>query len=310
MAKRKAADGLLGQLLNATKDADARANETELDFGLGFLDAFGYLVGDRLLDVKIGDVVKAIQMFQKFYGLKTNGVMDAETVRAMSIPRCGCADVEPVNTRVQKLKVLKAVWRKRNLKYYFESYVDGLAKDVQEDLEYLAWSDWMTYANIKVTQTKSASDADIIIGTGKGRRSQFDGPGNTLAWAYLPDGGDGQLVKRYDLEENWVAELSGQAREIKYRNVSCHESGHLLGLEHSTKAGALMAPYYSPALPGPVQNDDVTRIVKMYGAAVAPPKPAPAPPTPGTPGKKIITIEFEGTILGADIPGFRVAKFG
>ena len=48
-------------------------------------------------------------------------------------------------------------------------------------------------------------------------------------------------------------------------NVACHEFGHLLGLTHSKKPGALMAPYYNPFIATPQQDDDIVRVQKLYG---------------------------------------------
>lgn len=325
MAANKASALLLGKLLDKVQEHDERASKESLDFNLSFLKDFGYLNGTPLEDLTIAKIIEAVKTFQGFYGLEQDGVISTQTSRAMLAPRCGCLDCEPEDSRVQRLKALKSIWRKRELTYYFDSYVNGLPKDVIEGLEAAAWGDWMAVADIKVSQTNDKSKADIVISTGRGRRDQFDGPGNTLAWAYLPDGADGQLLKLYDLDESWADSLKGSAREILYRNVSCHESGHLLGLEHSTKGGALMAPYYSPTITGPQQVDDITRIQGLYGAAQAPAPtdPVPPPTTPTDPtaptaptlppvpaGAKRIVIDVVGDITAATLPGFRTTKFG
>jgi matrix metalloproteinase-14 (membrane-inserted) len=135
----------------------------------------------------------------------------------------------------------------------------------------LAFDQWAAHGDLKFTRVNTQSKARLILSTGKGRKDNFDGPGNTLAWAYLPQGNsyNGQLLMRFDLDETWITRAGD--RGILYLNVACHEFGHMLGLDHSRVKTALMAPYYAPRVTKPVENDDVKRIVKLYGRATNPP---------------------------------------
>ncbi len=95
---------------------------------------------------------------------------------------------------------------------------------------------------------------------------------------------------RFDLDERWV--IGNPQGGILMRNVACHEFGHLLGLEHSTRQTALMAPYYAPSIVKPQASDDVPRIQALYGAApVPPPVPTPIPPAVGN---ATVTLYVEG----------------
>lgn len=303
---------VFAELLQSLQQYDDRANENELQFNLSYLQYYGYLHEKKLEDITLGDIVDATHAFQEMAGLSSDGVLGPKTARVMMAPRCGVPDIQPLKFQWGEKEILESKWRKRSLLYFWEAYVAGLPKDVQEDIEMTAWQHWMEVCGIKVDQTRDRNKADIVIGIGQGARSQFDGPGGTLAWAYLPPGDDSQLYKKYDADELWVKNAGTSGREILMENVSCHESGHLLGLEHSKKPAALMAPFYAAALNKPQPVDDVSRVQALYGAPVAPPQPPVLPPTvpPTTPpGKQVLTIEFDGQISRVNLPGYRVTKF-
>lgn len=284
---------LITKILERTKKYETTLDNVQ--FALHYLQRYGYLV-ENFEDLTIGDIIKAVKLFQSFFGgLKVDGEIGPKTVSAMRMPRCGCPDILPMTDG----EVEEARWRKTNLKYYIAGWVgDGISKSEQRDILKTAWKDWTDVARLHIQEVNSSRGADIIIDVGSGSRYNFDGAGGTLAWAYLPNGSDRQLLMRFDLGETWV--LSRNQRGVLLRNVACHEFGHLLGLRHSNKQGALMAPYYNPSVVKPVWNDDVTRIQGLYGKAEPQPEPEPEPepptpdpePTPPTPnGETVIVIK-------------------
>lgn len=247
----------------------APPSRAEAVFALNYMEAFGYLekslAGWR--DIRVEDVLKAVGLFQSWFGLKKTLQLDPATVKSMEWPRCGHADIARAHLP-ETTKVVEHVaenlprWTKTGLTYAFAKFVPGLTADAQRRLTSQAFEAWTKWINLDVRET--TGKADIVIGTGQGARSNFDGPGGTLAWAYLPDGTDQPLEMRFDLGETWTDDPA--ARGILYLNVATHEYGHLLGLTHSKVASALMAPYYSPAVAVPQQNDDVARVQALYGA--------------------------------------------
>ncbi|MHA2401387.1 MAG: matrixin family metalloprotease [Candidatus Kariarchaeaceae archaeon] len=234
-------------------------------------------------------VESLVKKFQKQFGIKANGELNEQTIRAMEWPRCGCPDYKMMKAASGPMA---AKWGPLKLTYYVEKYVSGLSKSDQDDLLELAYQQWEDHCGLEITRVNKANEANMIISTGSGRRDNFDGPNGTLAWAYLPPGNsyNGQLLMRFDLAETWIKD--SRDRGILFLNVACHEFGHFLGLDHSSKKQALMAPYYSPGITKPQANDDIPRIQRLYGVNN---KPAPQPPTtptnPPSPGKNTVVIE-------------------
>lgn len=90
-----------------------------------------------------------------------------------------------------------------------------------------------------------------------------DGPGNTLAFNYLPDNGDMVLDTG---DSAFFSNSSFSHRRL--RNTIMHETGHGFGLNHveSSTSGFLMEPSISVAFDGP-QFDDIRGLQWFYGDA-------------------------------------------
>jgi hypothetical protein len=271
------------------------ATEQDLAHAVVWLQHYGYVRHNLLAEaslVALESFDDSLRRAQALMGLPQTGELDEATLAKMKQPRCGVADVLP-------FKALEARWRKNRLNYFVEGYVSGLSKADQEDLLRMAWKSWEDVADLRLYPVVSKSAADIVISTGQGRNQNFDGPSGTLAWAELPPGDDRPLLMRFDLGEAWVKDGQG----IRFLNVACHEFGHLLGLDHSRNPQALMAPYYSPAVSRPLQ-DDIGRIQALYGMPASVPTPIPVP-TPLPPGgnpvdlKKIIRDAIEKYLIPA-----------
>lgn len=275
-------DLLLGQKQPRSLRTHERGSRDprELQFVLQYLDAFGYLTRP-LADwdkIELRDITGALKRFQDFFGLEKNGVVCSKTVRAMEAPRCGCPDIERAHhTQYKALlrwaRSMLAAWRKRSLTYVVTDYVPGIATADQDHVHAAAFAAWTQLGNIDAQKVTDPAHADIILSTGEGPRSNFDGPGGTLAWAYLPDGNDQQLLMKFDLSETWTL---GAGPGTIMLNVATHEFGHLLGLSHSVVPTALMAPYYKANVATPQQNDDIPRLTARYGVRAETAAPAPS----------------------------------
>lgn len=251
-------------------------SEDDTTFALQYLDHY-YINPDVVTKFDTDAIAEAVRQFQANFGLPVTGEIDTATIKAMKYtPRCGCPDYKS-STDPQAAK-----WGGNKLTYFFESYVNGLSQTDQIDLAKMALNQWAAVCNLTFEQVSSKSQARLIFSTGRGASDNFDGPSNTLAWAYLPQSNaySGQLLMKFDLDETWIK--NSMDRGILYLNVACHEFGHMLGLEHSSSRQALMAPTYAVGVTKPQANDDIPRIQQLYGQPLTPVGPT-TPTTPTTP---------------------------
>lgn len=177
--------------------------------------------------------------------------------------RCGLTDAAFARSMVPK-------WGKRKLTWILQTPLPQVGERQQIAILDDAFGSWSRVCPLTFERVEDERHADIVVGCGRGRRADFDGPSGTLAWAGLPssEAFDGQLPLMFDMDEEWG---SG----IKLLNVAAHEIGHNLGISHGPK-GALMAAVYSPAVAAP-QAWDKQEAVWRYGAAPTTPAPQPTP---------------------------------
>lgn len=273
----------LARVIGAGVEAVAKA--------VAYLKQFGYLNDNYTAD----DLIRAIKKFQEFFQLSETGNLTEQTVRAMDTQRCGCPDL-----------IAEAATRwgfgKNRITVSYHNFVNGLSQERQEQLLIEALESIEAVCNITFVYNGRGKASDINIKSAS-RGNGLGGSGGTLAYAYLSTGQPVDLVM--DLAETWID--SPNQRGILLRNVLCHELIHNLGLSHSSKKGALMAPFYNVAIVSPQQNDDIPRLQGIYGAPQPKPNPNPVPnPTP-TPTNKT-TIEIVGSVESIVIPGYRVTR--
>lgn len=289
--------------------------------GIKYLRKYGYIsddINDSSLDIK--DVVSAVIYFQGLANLNPDGEMGTKTLRAMNWPRCQMPDMD--NGKPFEYAKISGKWGIKNLKYYLSSYND-LSKEEWRQAFRAAFDSWSEVCDLHFEEVDSSSKANIVIGVGRGRRYNFDGSGGTLAWMYLVPryGYTGQVSGMMDADETWLKK-GDSGRGIYLQPVAAHEIGHALNLYHSNVRSALMAPFYSPRVWVPQQNDDITRIQASYGKPKTSPKPEPPKPEPPTPEPKpptpepptpepspeTLTIKVDGNIRNIEIPGYRIHK--
>ncbi len=177
------------------------------------------------------------------------------------------------------------------LHYFFETLTNKMSlSTVQGEVE-RAFQAWASYANISFSPAQAEGavrSIDILFASGAhGDAYPFDGPGGVLAHTFYPAPLNGEPIAgdmHFDADENWHA-----GTNTDLFSVALHETGHALGLGHSSDPGAVMYPYYR--MQTGLTSDDIAGIQALYGPAVAPPAvpptttpvqpPAPTPsPTP------------------------------
>lgn len=297
----------LGNILDRILDSEANKfgnlSKTALTLLINYLKYYGYLPKElSALNTEV--LVQAVRAFQEFFGLLRDGIPGPRTMRALETPRCGCVDIPDGTLAARRQYVWNKVKDGKPLTFGFSSYLNTVDVDYQIWVLQSCFDTWGSHTNLKGQYIKDYRKADLVIGTGSGKKDGFDGPGGTLAWCQLPTGRDNQLDMKFDESETFITHDS-KLRGIILLITAMHELGHGLGLEHSNVQGALMAPYYNPKIAVPQQNDDVPRIQGLYGRKV---NTTPSVPSPVSPEElTTITLQVKELVAGK-IPGYRIVK--
>lgn len=114
-----------------------------------YLSQFGYLPASARNPANSGlqdkqTWVNAIQEFQSFAGLNITGDLDDETLKLMSLPRCGVRDrVVTADSRSKRYALQGSRWRVKNLTYKIAKYPKRLKPaDVDQEIAraFAVWS--------------------------------------------------------------------------------------------------------------------------------------------------------------------------
>lgn len=104
------------------------------------------------------------------------------------------------------------------------------------------------------------------------------GAGGVLAHGFYPpsNGATAAGDMHYDTADCWESGFDGTGDLcFSIFQVTAHEIGHALGLDHTGVPGSLMNPFYSEAFSGP-QADDIAGMQFIYGRARTSNVPEPA----------------------------------
>ena len=235
------------------------ATDPEVE-AINYLKKFGYLA-DRV-SFSLTSVSDALKKFQEFTGLVATGELDEDTVKLMSLPRCGFSDL------ASESQVEESVWKKRNLSYRVTQYSRKMKRVLVNDDVEKAFKFWSDVTNIQF-YSKEDGNVDIEIGFftfDHGDGDPFTGVGGTLAHAYPPQyGGDVHV----DDSEIWTQNSEKGSNLLQ---ILTHEIGHSLGLDHSGVTAAVMAPIYRGWDPGfKLHPDDIHKIQSLYGRPTSTP---------------------------------------
>ncbi|XP_047232236.1 matrix metalloproteinase-25 [Girardinichthys multiradiatus] len=275
----------------------AAADPIQYSRAVDWLSRYGYLPPPdprtSKLQTKEG-IEQAIRVMQRFGGIQETGLMDSETLKLMSTPRCSLPDIvggEDMRRRKRRRKryALSGLkWHKTDLTWSIHSYPtysSVLPMEVNTLLTYAlkAWSDAapLNFQQLQTDSSRSSADGDIRVSFDSLLHNDgypFDGRGGTLAHAFFPGMDEVSGDTHFDNQEIWA--YGGGDSTTDLFTVAVHEFGHALGLSHSSSDPSIMRPYYQ----GPVGDasqfklelDDRLAIQQLYGARDnAQPRPDP-----------------------------------
>ena len=250
---------------------------------LDYLLRYGYSSKGKMAlalvnpEVMVEEFRHSIAQLEIFHGIEPTGQPHDALLNVLTVPRCGCVDVQQLGT-----EAVTARWNKPEIRWFVRNYLDGLQANQQEQIFAAAFDSWRPHGGLKHTRVTQERDADIVFFC-----SRIDGSGRVLAQAQLPPGNDQPIWLQIDTGEVWKVGGTPSGLEILLLNVVSHELGHNFGLDHTQTRGQLMLPVYSPAVASP-QQEDAARYGRLY--------PGSQPPPPAVPGKKRYLLESASEI--------------
>lgn len=194
-------------------------------------------------------------------------------------------------------------WTRRNLTYAINPLL--LSPDVsQVDTEIAidtAFAQWASVTDLNFTRIQLVAAADIQVSfdlLDHGDGNAFDGRLGVLAHAFAPV--DGRL--HLDNAESWTVDISkptATVEDIDLVSVAVHEIGHIIGLEHSNVANAIMYPTIAPLSANQVLHaDDIEGAQALYGVN---PTYTPGSTTPGPVGNLSAAVASWRRLRAVDV---------
>uniref|UniRef100_A0A2K6TBK4 Matrix metallopeptidase 17 n=1 Tax=Saimiri boliviensis boliviensis TaxID=39432 RepID=A0A2K6TBK4_SAIBB len=234
------------------------------------------------------ELSRAIAAMQQFGGLEATGILDEATLALMRTPRCSLPDLPvPTQARGRRHAAAPPTWNKRNLPWRVRTFPrdSPLGRDTVRALMYYALKVWSDIAPLNFHEV-AGSTADIQIDFSKADHNDgypFDGPGGTVAHAFLPSDHHTAGDTHFDDDEAWTFR-SSDAHGMDLFAVAVHEFGHAIGLSHVATARSIMRPYYQGPVGDPLRYrlpyEDRVRVWQLYGVreSVSPTAQTEEPP--------------------------------
>lgn len=170
--------------------------------------------------------------------------------------------------------IIQRAWRKRTLTWTLLGTLPGWTAESMLQVGHAVYALTPMVCGLKIEYTDTARTADIRVNV-----ERIDSSGGTLAYAELPNGGDGPLRMMLDTSEKWSPALEPAAHQrglIPLVLTWLHESGHSWGLGHTQNKQSVMYPSLNTGLAKWIwQEEDVKVLQSAYGLPTTPvPPPA------------------------------------
>lgn len=247
-----------------------------------FLGRFGYLTDDsevpgtgdeggKALAAKVtgvldSDTSSALAGYQNFHGLRPTGLFDEATREMMTRSRCALPDRPGV---LPLAFSTTCAWNRTALTYAFDAGTADVAGDDERQSVRNAFITWSAAAPLAFREVPTTQNPDILIRWGNANCGDADMAGGVLAHADYPPGCGfyGNAIPRPfhfdDQEHAWVIGAAASSYDVE--TIALHEIGHILGLQHSSTAGAVMFPTVSAnSTTRVLTNDDLEGIRRLY----------------------------------------------
>ena len=249
----------------------------------GFLTRFGYLpdtagaatsggdVGTAGVEDESANVLDevtsmALAEYQTQHGLPASGIFDEATREMASRARCGFPDV--VASAGPEFSTT-CTWNRNSLTYAFDTGTADVAGDGERDAVRRAFASWSAVVQISFREVGTGDSPDIFIDWTQANCGDANMTGGVLAHADYPPGCGfyGNALPRPlhfdDQEHTWC--IGAVANQYDVETIALDEIGHILGLAHSSVAGAVMFPTVSPNSTNRVLTaDDIEGVRRMY----------------------------------------------
>lgn len=162
-------------------------------------------------------------------------------------------------------------WNHRILTYFFQNNPNDLNATAARAAVRTALQTWQNQAHIYFIEVCSAAESDIDIAwttNDHGDGHPFDGQGGNYAHGLFPPPYPGAGNMHFDDDEDWTDQFrSGTGQPLDLQTVALHESGHILGLNHTNTNGSVMLAGYRGS--NRVLSElDIYNIRELYGAPV------------------------------------------